>query len=288
MKSAGIFFIVAFGSMAAICASCERLDDGIIQEKTVPDSLWTCVHLKGDDAIGHADIFVYSDVGTKKMEGFSHLVSADDSAFFFLPEGDKIVVCIANSRREFNTEALSSFDTMELLRLYYSDENPDVPVLRGTETCCAGDTLGLRLSSPLCSVSLTGIEHSFPDYKRLEDPVMYLENANAFIEALRSDTFIPSETISDTSGLRGLMWDRLPFDIGMYPQHPGTRLRFYPNESSMTPSVLVVEGRMTGGELYRYATNLPLTSCGDILEAELVIEDKPSEFKFTVSRVRQK
>ena len=284
MKNIGILILFALAVQALVLPSCERIDDGIPEEKQGPDSLWTCIHLKDNPAVRHADIFVYSDGKMKKLEGFAHLESASDSASFLLPVGDKIAVCIANSGRQFNAEALGSYDSMEILRLYYSDEVKGAPMMRGTAVCCAGDTLGIKAESPLCSVELTSVEHSFPGYKRLEDPVVYVEKANAFVEALRFDSFIPSETVSDTSGMRGLMWDRLPCDIGMYPQYPGTILQFYPNESALTPTVLVVEGKMTDGAKCRFTANLPLMSCGDFVEAQLEIEDKPSKYKFSLSK----
>ena len=284
MKDIGIIFITAISLMAAALNACERIDDGTAPAEEVPDSLWTCIHLKDVGTIDHADIFVYNDGKLKKLEGYMRLKSSYDSASFLLPEGDKIAVCIANSGRQFNIEALDSFDSMELLRLYYCDEMKGRPMMRGTTVCSAGDTVGIKLESPLCSVILNTVEHSFPGYKRLEDPVVYIERANAFVEALRFDTFIPSETLSDTCGLRGLMWDRLPCDIGMYPQHPGTVLQIYPNESSMTPSVLVVEGTVTGEGPCRFTTNLPLMSCGNAVDIDLMIGDKPSAYKFSVSK----
>ena len=284
MKHIGILITFALAVQALVLPSCERIDGGIPEEKQGPDSLWTCIHLKDNPAVRHADIFVYSDGKMKKLEGFAHLESASDSASFLLPVGDKIAVCIANSGRQFNIEALDSFDSMELLRLYYCDEMKGRPMMRGTAVCSAGDTVGIKLESPLCSVILNTVEHSFPGYKRLEDPVVYIERANAFVEALRFDTFIPSETLSDTCGLRGLMWDRLPCDIGMYPQHPGTVLQIYPNESSMTPSVLVVEGTVTGEGPCRFTANLPLMSCGNAVDIDLMIGDKASAYKFSVSK----
>ena len=284
MKNIGILISFALAVPALVLPSCERIDDGIPEEKQGPDSLWTCIHLKDNPAVRHADIFVYSDGKMKKLEGFAHLGSASDSASFLLPVGDKIAVCIANSGRQFNAEALGSYDSMEILRLYYSDEVKGTPMMRGTAVCCAGDTLGINPESPLCSLVLTSVEHSFPNYKRLEDPVVYLQKANAFVEALKFDSFIPSETVSDTSGMRGIMWDMLPCDIGMYPQHPGTSLQFYPNESALTPTVLVVEGKVTGGEKCRFSTNLPLMSCGNTLEVQLEIDASPSKYKFSLSK----
>lgn len=276
--------LVAVGLGVLLAPSCEIVDTiGRAFGRT--DSLVTVVCLPDKVNFSPADIFIYSDGELKRLEGHVRVKQSGDTAYFRLPEGDKMVVGLAGCSHEFSDEALDAYDSMELLRFYYEDESPGVPMMSATASCRAGDTITLGFSSAMCCIELDGIEHSFTDYKRLEDPVMYLEDVNPYVEALRRDTFMPEETVSDTSGLRGLMWERLPYDIGMYPQQPGTKLYCYPNESSLRPTVLVVEGTPSGGRKCRFRTELPRMTYGSRLSVSLVISEEPGTYEFDIDRI---
>lgn len=248
-----------------------------------PDSLYTAICLPAGKDIRCADIFTYGDGELKRLESHVRLESGSDSAIVKLEAGAKVVVGIANSQDRFNDEALDAFDSMELLRFYYRDEGENTRLMSASTVCDAGDTVVLDFSSPLCIIELTEVSHQFDAYKRLEDPIVYLSDVNPCVEALRRDSFLPVETDADTSGMRGLMWDRLPCDIGMYPQHPGTTLLCYPNESTVTPTRLTVEGRQSGGGLCRFTTTLPPLSYGRHIHVSLEISDKPESYKFSVN-----
>ena len=271
---------------AASLPSCELIDTIGTRSgpDSSPDSLVTVVCLKDMADIGATDIFVYGNGGLGRLEGRSHLCSPTDSASFLLESGDKIVVGIANCRDSLDSRALDAYDTMELLRFYYQDDRSVCGLMSGTAYCSAGDTVSLAFSSPMCRITLESIEHSFDGYRRLEDPVVYLSVVNPSVEALRRDSILPSETLSDTSGLRGMMWDRLPCDIGMYPQYPGTELFCYPNESGVTPTRLTVEGTPSGGERCKFTTPLPPLSYGDRLSISLRISVKPEDYRFSIEK----
>ena len=282
-RTVSLIITLALISASLLLPSCELIDSLGITD-SIQDSLVTVICPAPEEDMYCIDLFAYGDGPLKRLEGHVRLGSGCDTVRLKLPAGEKIIVGIANSRLLFNDEALDAFDTMESLRLFYRDEERDRLKMSASAVCLAGDTLGLRLSSPLCRIELRSIEHSFSGYRRLEDPVMYLEDANAYMEALRRDSFNTAETVSDTSGMKGLAWDRLPSDIGMYPQHPGTCLYCYPNESSVRPTQLVVEGTVTGGDRYRFVTRLPPMGYADRVDVELVIADRPDKYEFKIYR----
>lgn len=264
----------------ALAPRCERIDVIGTADPAV-DSLTTIILPSSALPLKCADVFLYSDSGVRRLEGHLRLTGGSDSAKFRVPVGDKLAVVVANSPRTFNDLALLSYDSMEILPFHYCDETPDLRMLSGSTSCRAGDTLRVPLSSFMCSVELRSVEHSFDKYRRLEDPIVYLENASAGAEVLRRDAFLPAETTSDTTGMRGLMWDKLPCDVGMYPQYPGIRLQCYPNESSVNRTRLVVEGKVDG-RVCRFSTELPPMRAAGTLSAELKISSKPETYSFSV------
>lgn len=273
--------ITAFLACAlAVVPSCERIDvEGSVGQAA--DTLTTVIVPAGNGNFKNADVFLYSDQDVRRLEGHVRLTVDGDSAFFRTTAGDKLAVVIANSPRTFNDLALTSYDSMEILPFRYRDETPGFRMMSGSSSCRAGDTLAIGLSSAMCSVSLRSIEHSFNAYRRLEDPVVFLENVSSGLEALRRDSFLPSETTSDTTGMRGMMWEKLPCDIGLYPQYPNITLYCYPNESSVNRSRLVVEGTVDG-RIRRFSTDLPLMPFGSFLSADLIIGTTAEKYSFQV------
>ena len=266
----------------AIAPGCERLDTASGAEGVKVDSLTTVVlpRLSGGSFI-RADVFLYDDSGPRLLEGHVRLTGSGDSAIFRTPSGDKTAVVIANSPWTFDDKALSSFDSMEILPFHYCDEGTVRRMMSGSLSCRAGDTVEVAASSYMCSVSLRSVEHSFSSYKRLEDPIVRLENVSSGAEALRRDSFQPSQTTSDTTGMRGLMWDTLPSDVGMYPQYPDITLMCYPNESSVSRSRIVVEG-VVDGKRRSFVADLPTLAAGKSLRADLTISSTPDSYSFSI------
>jgi len=273
-------FAALTACMLAAAPACEKIDSAGTAEEAA-DSLITIILPVRERVQGSTDVFLYSDSGVRRLEGHVRLSGGNDSAKFKTPAGDKLAVVIANSPKIFNDLALTSFDSMEILPFHYCDELPGAPMMSGSSSCRAGDTLGISMTSVMCSVSLMSVEHSFEGYRRLEDPVVWLENVNSSVEVLRRDAFLPAETTSDTTGMRGLMWEKLPYDVGMYTQYPGITLHCYPNQSSMAKSRIVVEGKVDGSAC-RFSADLPLMPAGSILSAELKISSQPEKYTFSV------
>lgn len=275
-----LLFKALSACMLAALPGCEIIDVTGEEEARI-DSLFTVIVPARESIINNADVFLYSDKEVRRLEGHVHLGRGEDSAVFKTPSGDKLAVVIANSPRTFNDQALISYDSMEVLPFYYCDEDRDFPMMSGSTSCRAGDTLSVSMYSFMCSVNLRSVEHSFSNYGRLEDPIMYMENVSASAEALRRDSFLPAETTNDTTGMRGLMWERLPCDVGMYPQYPKITLNCYPNESSVNRSRLVVVG-CVDGKVCKFSTELPSLSAGSVVSADLTIGSTPDKYSFSV------
>ena len=274
---------------AAFLPSCERIDiiGGTENESgsgDIPDSILTVVCLDDHPAIRTADIFIYRDEGLRRLEAHRRIKAPGDPAAFQLEGGDKIVVGIANCPDSLSIGALDAYDTMEMLRFYYRDDGATGGLMSGTASCTSGDTVTLRFSTPMCRIALESVGHAFSNYRRLEDPVVFLSDVNPYVEALRWDSFTPTETLNDTSGLKGMMWERLPCDIGTYTQFPGTELYCYPNESSVTPTRLTVEGTPSGAPRCRFTTTLPPLSYGDRLSVSLEISDNPETYRYNMEK----
>ena len=83
----------------------------------------------------------------------------------------------------------------------------------------------LSLTPLMSRVQLCEIGNTMKGYVRLEDPRVYLENMNSSAEVMRTMGFRPSEM------LEGKRPQPLPYDIGIFVQHPMTELFCYPNDS---------------------------------------------------------
>lgn len=203
---------------------------------------------------GVLDIFVYSASATKGLE-FHARTSRPDTLELLLPPGDKIAAAIANCPFQFNLKALEMYDSIEQARFGLQADNPERPLMSGTQEFEAGTVCRVRLTPLICSVTLKEVENTMTRYRRLEDPVVYLENVNEETEILRMTGFRASETQKDTTRIP------LPYDVGLYPQTPGITLYCYPNDSTEptvgNPATTLVLECTIEGQPQRFAVTLP-------------------------------
>lgn len=284
--------ICSLGTLLALTVlqpSCEVIDsvgEPVAVEEEEEQSRPTLVVVDSECGMLGCDVLIYEDGGLRRLETAARLEAGRDSLSLALSEGEKLIVGLANSVSAFNYEALNAYDTVELLKFYYQDEDPGYRLMSASVVCHSGDTVHLAMRSPLCCVQLRSVQHEFPDYKRMEDPVLFLEDANSYVGALERDGFLPEEYTSDTIGLRHLMWDRLPSDVGMYPQYPGTCLYCYPNGSGITHTKLVVEAFVAGQGICRFTTDLPCTSYGEGLTVDLFVGETAEDYRFSIESMR--
>lgn len=260
--------------------SCEKVDTRGENTTHKPDSVTINIFVKSKEAIRNADIFIYGQ--GDRLEEHTCCTDIPDTVKVKVPEGRKKIVAIANSKYRFKDEALSKYESTESLYYDMEDEDPAFPLLSCEEESDDGRNITLRPTRILCTITLESIEHSFNDYKRMEDPRIMIAGYPASASILRMDGLRPSETSSDTTGLKGLVWDRLPFDIGMFAQYPATSIFCYPGDdtSSASAPVFIVESE-TDGHTYRYETPLPVLKRGAAVYVSLKVESNPEKYKFS-------
>lgn len=198
-----------------------------------------------------------------------------DNAIFKLPSmrGAKIVVAIGNSPYEFNLKALQSFDSAELLTMYYRYENPQFPLMSAI-SYSDDSAISLSLKALLCPVKVLSISNSTD--KLLSHPRLSLRKINASAEMLRSDGFRPSVTIDSPAEISHpqMMFSQLPTDLGAATCYPMIILYCYPqdSESSLgTPRTEIVLSADVDGATRHYVTTLPKAGRGQTIAVNLNI-----------------
>lgn len=260
--------------------SCEKVDTRGEDTTNRPDSVIINMRVESKDAIRNMDIFIYGQAD--RLENHTYYANVPDTMKAKVPVGRKKIVAIANSKYRFKDAALSKYESTESLYYNLTDEDQAFPILSCEEECDENRIVTLSPKRILCTITLESVEHSFRDYKRMEDPRIMLSDYPASASILRMDGLRPSETSSDTTGLKGLVWDKLPYDIGMFAQHPATSIFCYPGDdtSSASAPVFIVESE-TDGHTYRYETPLPVLKRGATVYVSLKVESKPEKYKFS-------
>lgn len=260
--------------------SCEKVDTRGEDAEHKPDSVTVNIFVESKEAIRNMDIFIYGQAD--RLDGHVFCTEIPDTVKAKVPAGRKKIIAIANSKYRFKDEALSKYESTASLYYNLADEDPAFPIMSCEEESDDFRKVTLRPARILATIILESVEHSFRDYKRMEDPRIMIAGYPASASILRMDGLRPSETSSDTTGLKGLVWDRLPFDVGMYVQHPGTSIFCYPadDNSSVTAPVFIVESE-TDGKTYRYETPLPTLRRGTTVYVSLKVESSPEKYKFS-------
>lgn len=239
---------------AGLIASCRASPPDIYdsgQVDVTPDSCSFTVAFRVQDNLSDTlrrprrlDLFSYSADSLKELLDVRRYDFLPDSVLLYGSRSDRIIVAIANSGLDFNTDALARFDSIELLVWDFEHDSPSAPVMSGICEIGADSKAVITLTPLMARVQLGEISNSMKGYVRLESPRLYLENMNASAELLRAVGFRPSESVTDPPRTP------LPYDIGVFPQNPGTELFCYPNDSPGTigtpATALVLECEING------------------------------------------
>ncbi len=219
-----------------------------IAETSLKDSV--NIYISADYKINTVDVFVYRDRPTKPLE--THVRSEGGSPLRIpSAKGDRIVAVVANSPAEFNLEALSSFDSAELLTMYYRDEDPAAPLMSGTAES-SEDEVRVKLTPLLCPVLLVSVENCLDSL--VENATVTLRQVNAKAEIFRSDGFRPVETVDfpGETAHPAMMTAQLPCDVGLFIQYPELTLYAYPNDCKAALGIpqteLVLDYSVNGDE----------------------------------------
>ncbi|MBR4809247.1 MAG: hypothetical protein IK031_03095 [Bacteroidales bacterium] len=205
--------------------------------------------------IRRLDVFAYDADGLHSLVLSRRYGFLPDSLLLYGPAKGMTVVAVANSPFDFNMDALDRYESAELLAYRFEDDTPSAPLMSGQGSVEADGTTIITLTPMLARVVLGEVSNELGNYLRLEDPRITMESMNASAELLRSSGFYPSETVPEPPVMR------LPYDIGIFPQRPGTQLFCFPNDSQGagigTPATVFVFECEISGATRRFSVPLP-------------------------------
>ncbi len=168
------------------------------------------------------DLFVYQADGLKELQ-FHERISGGDAVLSLSDSLPKTLAVVANVRGTFNLDALNHFDSLEELVFRFTDDNPKAPLMTGIGSFVPGRDTTVALTPLLCTVQLTEVSNWMDGDRLAENPRVWLENINGEAEMFRERGFTVRDPVASKT-------ERLPFDIGLYSQYPGTKLYCYPND----------------------------------------------------------
>lgn len=225
------------------------------------------VTLEADYPVRDAQILFYRPDGLKDLVMAVNSDGAVAEAEFTdsLP---KTAAVIANSKYRLNTAALGHFDSLDQLVYRLEDEDTQAPMMSAVATVTPGQDAKIRLSPLLCTVILAEVTNLYEGDTLAENPRVWLENANGEAAVFRRAGF----AIKDPLTTRKV---KLPSDIGLYTQRPGTRLYCYPNDlpnpNPGNPATEIVMQYEAGGETHTWRAALHPIGRGETIAAEAVL-----------------
>ena len=229
------------------------LDTDTTETQTgVKDSL--TLKVKNRYNVKTLDILVYGGAPLLSLESISRIQDQFDTIRVELKDTlPKTIVVLGNMPGQLNPAAIEHYDSLEKLEMSLWDDNPELPFLSGVSRW-QGGYVEVELSPLLCCVIIESVTNLNDDYTLLENPRVWLSGINTRAALMQTTGF---RTAEPTDGKAV----RLPYDIGLYTQYPGTRLWCYPCDLTDGHSgILVVEycKRNSQGELSLYQTEFEL------------------------------
>ena len=224
------------------------------------------------------DLLVFDADGLHSLERRFRLDTLPASLEFKARKGPLIAVALANASCIGGLDAVSRYEEAESLCAEFELEDPYAPLMSGTALLESAAVVLITLTPLMARVVLDEVCNCMTGYRRLEDPVIYLDNTAAFAEVLRTDGFRPSEFIPSARKRP------LPFDIGILPQHPRAELFCYPNDapssSPGTPATVFVLEATVDGTPCRFPLSLGPVHRGGTVRLHLLV-NSPSDFEWS-------
>ena len=216
-------------------------------------------------------VLAYSANGLGNLLGYSASACAGDTAQLRCPTGETVLILLANLPADIDVGTVDRYESLELVKVEFDNDDPDWPASSGKfHLDLKSDTLIQIVPVPLMSkVIVREVSNYLTGYKRLEDPRVRLTGRSASAELLRTDGFRLQETVPDATGIK------LPCDIGIYPQYPGTVLHCYPNDSpdiiGSPPTRIELECVIDGSKAV-FSSSLPSLGRGKIVSCSLSVD----------------
>ena len=229
------------------------LDTDTTETQTgVKDSL--TLKVKNRYNVKTLDILVYGGAPLLSLESISRIQDQFDTIRVELNDTlPKTIVVLGNMPGQLNPAAIEHYDSLEKLEMSLWDDKPELPFLSGVSRW-QGGKVEVELTPLLCCVIIESVTNLNDDYTLLENPRVWLSGINTRAALMQTTGFRAAEP-ADGKAVR------LPYDIGLYTQYPGTHLWCYPCDLTDGQSVsLVVEycKRNSQGELSLYQTEFEL------------------------------
>lgn len=211
------------------------------------------------------EVFVYSATGRPLLEKH-FIIPPDGDTLVRTGEGDKIAVGIADSPYGIRLDAVENYESMELLRVDFKDDDPEKPLRSATAQFCGGDCVMLEPEALMCRVELRSVLNE--SGALLVSPRVRLSNANPFVEILRESGFRMTEGGVD------LPWTPLPCDVGLYALYPGTVLHCYPNDAPDvgSPAMRLCFESVCSGDTLRLENKLPPLGRGGSMTIDIFVD----------------
>lgn len=222
----------------------------IIQE--VKDSLTLIV--KSRCNVRTLDILVYGGAPLLRLESCTRYEARADSLRVELKDTlPKTIVVLGNMPGEINPYAVDHFDALDRLEMSLWDDDPGAPFLSGKAVWSGGEC-EVQLLPLLCCIVIESITNMNDDYTLLENPRVWLSGINTRAPLMQTTGFRADEPAEGKAV-------KLPYDIGLYTQYPGTRLWCYPcdlTDGQFATLVVEYSKRNSQGELSLYQTEFEL------------------------------
>ena len=263
MEKLKILFVTMLPLLAGAC----RFNGGqeIVEPTVKQDTTYyvSRVDVEAPYPVRTLDIFVYRADGLKDLAAYLH-ADADSATVILNDTLPKMVAVVANARGRFNVQGLNHFDSLGEIRAQLAGDSPEAPLMSGI------GQLGqpVTLTPLLCTIELVSVTNYYEEDILAENPRAWLENVNTDADIFRDQGFTVREPRSSPKVY-------LPSDIGLYTQHPGTRLYCYPNDlpnpdAGNPATELVLEYEIEGVTLNQRYTLHPIMRGETIqLEAEI-------------------
>lgn len=266
-------------------SSCTEKEESVRQ---IGDSavIYTTIEKLSPKPVKTLDILVYESQNTRRLlmhrrlnpnNGYAKLA---DTLSGTAPGEAFIVAAIANLPLELNISALGNFESLELARMDFASDIPEIPVMSAWGTTDNSGNITLKLSPLMCAITVRAISNALG--ASASNPGIWLENVNSSVEILRKTGFRPTEVIDSCS------FSFLPSDIGRYAQYPKTVVYCYPNDYSDgigTPGTrLGLQFELNGCRIMSRSTIPPFSRSESAYVDIQIQEDSLCHFEWTVHR----